>query len=65
MGVVASICHPSHVRSVSRRITVQAIPGITQNPIRKITKAKRAGVQVVVYLPSKYQVLSSNSSTIK
>jgi hypothetical protein len=46
--------------STNRRIIVQGCLGIKQNPISKITKAKRAGgvVQVVECLPSKYEALS-------
>jgi hypothetical protein len=36
------LCHPSYVRSISRRITIQAGLGL-QDPISKITKAKRVG----------------------
>jgi hypothetical protein len=41
----------------------QTIPGIKQDSISKITKAKRAGdvAQVVEHLPSKGKALSSKS----
>jgi hypothetical protein len=45
----------------------KAGPGQKQDPIWKITKVKRArGVaQVVEYLPSKFEALSSNPNTAK
>jgi hypothetical protein len=42
-------------------ITMQACSGIEQDPIPKITNAKRAGrvAQGVEYLPNKFKALSS------
>jgi hypothetical protein len=53
--------------SIDRRIEVQACPGKMQEPIPKITKAKRSGdiAQGVENQPSKWEALSSNSSTTK
>jgi hypothetical protein len=53
--------------STNRRITVQAGPGIKQDPISKITNTKRAGVvtQVGECLPSNHKALSSITSTFK
>jgi hypothetical protein len=49
------------------RITVQAQPGKKQDPIFKITIAKRTGgtAQVVEHLPSKQEALNSNPRLIK
>jgi hypothetical protein len=51
--------------STNRRLAVQVGPGIKQDPISKIASAKRTGrvAQVVAYLPSKRETLSSNPST--
>jgi hypothetical protein len=48
-----------------RRIKVQSQPGKKQDPIWKVTKAKKAGgvAQVLELLPSKCEALSSNPST--
>jgi hypothetical protein len=41
--------------------------GKKQDPISKITRAKRAGgvVQAVEYLPNKHKALTSNPNTVK
>jgi hypothetical protein len=43
--------------STNRRIKIQTSPGIKQDPISKITSAKRAGgmAQVVEHLSSKHK----------
>jgi hypothetical protein len=53
--------------STNRKIELQAGLDVKRDPISKITKAKRAGdmVQALQHLPSKCEVLSSNSSTTK
>jgi hypothetical protein len=56
---------PATRRSTDRRITVQASPGNKVNSVWKITNTKRTGrmSQVVWYLPSKCEALSSTPST--
>jgi hypothetical protein len=48
-----------------RKITVQACPGIKQDPISKITNRRRAGgmAQEGEHLPSKFEILSSTPDT--
>jgi hypothetical protein len=55
------------VESINRRITVQGVLDKKARSYVKITRVKRAGgmVQVVVYLPSKHEALSSNPCTTK
>jgi hypothetical protein len=57
--MVVHIYHPSYTGSVNMRITVQTSLGINMTPYLK--KNQRAGevVQVVEYLLSKCEVLSS------
>jgi hypothetical protein len=54
------------LRSIDRKVIVQASPGIKQE-ISKITKAKRGAgvVEVLEYLCNKYEALSSTLSTVK
>jgi hypothetical protein len=40
--LVACAYQPSYVGSITRKIKVQAIPGIKQDPMSKIIKVKRA-----------------------
>jgi hypothetical protein len=35
LGVLVCVCHPSYTRSINRRITVQACPGINAKPYQK------------------------------
>jgi hypothetical protein len=51
--------------STNKRIPVQAFPGIKQDPISKITNAKRNGgvAQVVMQMPSKHETLNSTPNT--
>jgi hypothetical protein len=51
----------------NKRIVVQASPGIKQDLISKITRAKRVKsiAQVVEHLPSKHEAPSSNPSIVK
>jgi hypothetical protein len=60
LGTVVHACYPS-----TNRIGIQVGPGKRQDPISKITRAKRAGVvaQEVEYLFSKCKVLSLNPRT--
>jgi hypothetical protein len=60
-------CHLSYVGSINRRIKVPAGPDKKQDPIPKITKAKRAvGVaQVVKCLPSKQEALTAIPSSTR
>jgi hypothetical protein len=46
---------------------VQASPGIRQERVSKITKAKRVGgmAKVIEHLPSKWEALRSNPGTAK
>jgi hypothetical protein len=48
----------------NRRITVQVSQGNNQDPISKITRAKKTGsmAQAVEHLPKKHKALSLNSS---
>jgi hypothetical protein len=66
-GVVAHTCHPATVVKCKNSITVQARMSKKQDPISKITRAKRADgmTKVVEHLPSKCKALNSNSSTTK
>jgi hypothetical protein len=60
--------NPSYVGGIGKRTVVQGWPQTkTQNPIQKITKAKRTGsmAQVVECLPTKLRALSSTSSINK
>jgi hypothetical protein len=42
LGVMVSICNPSYVECIGRRIIVQGLPQAnTQDPIKKITKARK------------------------
>jgi hypothetical protein len=64
--MVVHVYNPSYVGGTNRRIVVQPSPGKkTQDPIQKITKAKKGWdmTQVVECLPSSYKALSSNPST--
>jgi hypothetical protein len=67
LDMVVHAIYPSYAGSINRRITVQARLGKKQDPISKITRAKRVGgvKQAVEYLPRKYENLSSNPSTTK
>jgi hypothetical protein len=51
--------------SINKRMEVHAGLSPEQNPISKITRAKRDGsvVQALEYLPSKCEALNSNPST--
>jgi hypothetical protein len=51
----------------NRRISVQAGLGKNEDPVSKITRAKKAGcmAHIVEHLPSKCKTLSSNHSTTK
>jgi hypothetical protein len=55
------MCHHDCAEKHNRRIMIQDGPGIKQDPILKITNAKRGGgtVKVVERLPSKHEPLSS------
>jgi hypothetical protein len=65
--MVVCNCHSTHAGSVNRRTVAQAGLGLKQDPIFKITKAKRTGgiAQVAEHLPSKLKALSSNHGTAK
>jgi hypothetical protein len=63
----SGVCLSSQLHR-NRRILVQIGPGIKQDPISKIIKAKKrvGGIaQVEETLSNKHKVLSSNSSTSK
>jgi hypothetical protein len=64
VGVVTGACHPCDIKKPS---FVQYSLGKKQDPIFKITTAKRAGrvPRAVQLLPSKHEVLSANPSTTK
>jgi hypothetical protein len=56
------------IGSINRRMMAQASLGKKQDPIsKKTSQTKRAGdmAQVVDLLPSKWEALSSNPSTLK
>jgi hypothetical protein len=59
--MVVPASYPCSLRGIKRRIVAQASLGKNSKPYLK----KRLGVviQVVKYLPSKLEALSSNSST--
>jgi hypothetical protein len=42
LDVVEHTCGPYYMEGICKRVTVQTSPGKTQDPISKITKAKRA-----------------------
>jgi hypothetical protein len=56
---------PAMTGNTNRRISVQACLGIKRDPISKVINMKRAGrvAQVIEYLPSKCEALSSTSNT--
>jgi hypothetical protein len=54
---------PAMLGSTDKRITVQASPGINQDPISKITNVEEA--QVVEYLPRQHEALNSTPTTTK
>jgi hypothetical protein len=60
-------CHSTYCRSINRKIVVRAILGKKQDPSLRITRVIRARgmTQAIVHLPSKYEALSSNPSSIK
>jgi hypothetical protein len=63
LGVVVHICHPSNCRKPKTR----PVWGKKEDPISKITRAKRAGgvAQEVQQLLASAEALSSNPGTTK
>jgi hypothetical protein len=51
--VGTGVCHPSYPETINRRIYAQAYLGIDQDPISKITKAKKGWgmAQVIGHIP--------------
>jgi hypothetical protein len=65
-GIVAHICNPSYVGGIDRRITVHCQLRAKTNTLpEKIMQKSWVMDQVVALLPSKCEVLSSNTSTNK
>jgi hypothetical protein len=61
--MVVHACNPSYLGNRGRKITVQGQGKVsTKTPTEKHTKSKRTGdmAQMVEYLPSKHEALSSS-----